>query len=340
MAFPAFTQTRNSRMNRPYAANAVQLDLAQSFIFSIIENLLDTATGGTLTGTRNANSVWTVKGSSNSVSVSLVGVNHIAARTNLVWAAASSPHSWIWLENATSGLQIVIDCINATNSNIVLAATRSAVPFTGGTVNDRPTSTEEFLWATTTTGNAPQTFLADTTTGATCFTHFITGTDGQFCFWASRAGTGVVFATIALLKTTGADAGDVRNTFWVGNAQSSGRGACTVAQIANGAGGVVGRSPNGLTVVNTGGMQGLRAGGTDMTGSGSYGTDAFNGKYNATACAVWAGNSGAQYAYRGILPDIYTTNAAVGEPISLSGVITRTVVGDYVWPCPGVAPTT
>jgi len=337
MTFPAMTQTRNSRMNQPYAANAVQLDLAQSVIFSIIQNLLDTAATGTLTGTRNAASVWTVKGSSNSVSVSLVGVNHIAARTNLVWAAAGAAHSWIWLEKGNT--QIVIDCINATNTNIVIAGTRVAAPFTGGTVNDRPTSTEEYLWATTTTGNAPQNFLADTTTGATCYTSFVAGTDEQFTFWAHRAGTGVVFLTISLMKTTGADAGDLRNTFWVGNAQSTGRGSCTAVQIANGAGGVVGRSPNGLTVVNTGGMQGLRAGGTDMTGGAAYTTDAFSGKYNATACAVWAGNSGAQYAYRGILPDLYTTNAAVGEPISLAGVITRTVVGDFVWACPGVAPT-
>lgn len=338
MAFPAFTQIRSSRMNQPYAANIVQLDLAQSFIFSSIQNLLDTATTGTLTGTRDPDSVWTVKGSSNSVSVSLVGVNHIAARTNLVWGADASPHSWIWLEKGDT--QIVIDCINSTNSNIVIAGSRLGVPFTGGTVNDRPTSTEEFLWSTTSTGNSPQNYLADTTTGSACYTHFVTGEDEQFCFFATRAGTGVVFATIALLKTTGADVSDIRNTFWVGSASTSGRGSCKISEIANAAGGCVGRSPNGLTTVNTGGMQGIKAGNTDMVGAGSYTTDALTGKYNATACAVWAGNSGAQYAYRGILPDIYTTNAAVGEPISLSGVVTRTVIGDFVWPCPGVAPIT
>lgn len=337
MSFPAMTQTRSSRMNQPYAANAVQLDLAQSVIFSLIQNLIDTAAGGTLTGTRDADSVYVVKGSSNSVSVSLAGVNHITARTNLVWAAASSPHSWIWLEKGDT--QIVIDCINATNTNIVIAASRLGVPFTGGTINDRPTSTEEYLWSTTSTGNAPVNYLADTTVASTCNTHFVTGEDEQFCFFASRAGTGVVFLTIALLKTTGADVSDVRNTFWVGSASTGGRGSCKASEIANAAGGCVGRSPNGLTTVNTGGMQGVRAGGTDMTGAGSYTTDALSGKYNATACAVWAGNSGAQYAYRGILPDLYTTNAAVGEPITLAGVVTRTVIGDFIWPCPGVAPT-
>lgn len=337
MAFPALTQTRSSRMNKPYDANAVQLDLAQSVIFAIIQHLLDTATGGTLTGTRNAASIWNVKGSSNSVSVSLVGVNHITARTNLVWAAAGAAHSWIWLEKGN--WQIVIDCINGTNTNIVIAASRVAVPFTGGTVNDRPTSTEEFLWSTTSTGNSPQNYLADTTTGATCNTHFVTGTDEQFCFFASRAGTGVVFLTVAFVKTTGADVADVRNAFWLGSASTSGRGSCGVNEIANAAGGCVGRSPNGLTVVTTGGAAGLRAGGTDMSGTATYGTDAFSGKYNTTPIAVWAGNSGAQYAYRGMLPDIYTTTAAVGEPISLAGVVTRTVIGDYVFPCPGAAPT-
>lgn len=339
MALPALTQTRSSRMNKPYAANTVQLDLAQSVIFALIQNLLDTATGGTFTGTRDANSVWNVKGSSDGVAnVSTAGVNHIAARTNLVWAAAASNHSWIWLENTQLGIQIVIDCINV-DTTIVIAASRIAVPFTGGTLTARPTSTEEFLWATTSTGNSPQTFLADTTTGSTCNTHFVTGTDGQFLFMASRAGTGVVFLMIALQKTTGAPAGDVRNVFWLGNSITSGRGACQVSAIAGSAGGCVGRSPNGLTVVSTGGMSQHNAGGSAMSGSGTYGTDAQTGKYNALGCAVWAGNSGAQYGYRGMLPDLYTTTAPVGEPISNLGVVTRTVVGDYVWPCPGVAPT-
>lgn len=337
MAFPALTRTRSSRMNQPYAANAVALDLAQSVIFSFIENRLNTAAGGTLTGTRHANSVWTVKGSSDGVAnVSLVGVNHIATRANLVWAASGSNHSWIWLENATLGYQIVVECVNATNTNICIAAARIATPFTGGSLTLRPTSTEEFLWNSTSTGPVAVNYLADTTTGSACYTHDIADEEGGFSFHASRVGTGLVFLTIALQKTTGAN--DVRNTFWLGNASSTGRGSCGTAAIANVSSGCVGRSMNGLSVVSTGGLQALRAGGTDLTSGGTYTTDAQTGRYNATACPVWAGNSGAQYAYRGMIPDLYTTNAAVGEPITSAGVVTRTVIGDFVWPCPGVAP--
>lgn len=326
-------------MQRPYENNSTQLNLSRSVIFSIIQNLINTATGGTFTGTRDADSVWTVKGSCNSSSVSLVGVNHITARTNLVWAAAATNHSWIWLENVPLGYQIVIDCINATSTNIVIASAPIAAPFTGGTLSDRPTSTEETLWSTTAIGDSPVDFLADTTTGATCYTHFVTGEDGQFVFWASRAGTGLVFLTIALVKTVGADAADTRNVFWMGNALSTGRGSAQAAYISASPAGCVGRSPNGATVVSTGGASQHSAGGTSMHGASVYGTDAFTGKYNTTPIAVWAGNSGAQHAYRGMLPDIYTTTAQVGEPISLAGVVTRTVVGDFVWSCPGAAPT-
>lgn len=323
-------------MNQPYAANATQLDLARSVVFSFIQNRLNTAAGGTLTGTRHANSVWTVKGSSDGVAnVSLVGVNHIATSANLVWAASGANHSWIWLENTTLGYQIVVECINATNTNWCVAATRIAVPFTGGSLTLRPTSTEEFLWNSTSTGPVAVSFLADTTTGSSSYTHDIADEEGGFSFHASRAGTGIVFLTIALQKTIGSN--DVRNAFWLGNSVATGRGSCGFSSIANSSSGCVGRSMNGLTIVSTGGMQGLRAGGTDLQG-GTYTTDAQTGLYPALGCAVWAANSGAQYAYRGMIPDLYTTAAQVGEPISLAGVVTRTVIGDYVWPCPGVAP--
>lgn len=339
MAFPALTQTRSSRMNKPYEDNSSQLNLARSVIFAMIQNLIDTAAGGTLTGTRDADSLWTVKGSSNSASVSLVGVNHIAARTNLVWAAASSPHSWIWLENAALGYQVVLDCVNATNTNFVGAAARIATPFTGGTINNRPTSTEEFLWATTSIGDSPVTFLSDVTLGATCYTHFITGEDGQFLFLASRAGTGIVHLAVGLMKTIDADVADVRNVFWIGSSSTSGRGSCTAGTIGGTSSGAVGRTTNGAAVVNTGGAGQHNAGGSALSGGGTYGTDALSGKYNATPVPVWSANSAALYAYRGMLPDVYTTTAQVGQGITNAGTVERIVVGDYIFACPGVAPT-
>lgn len=322
-------------MNQPYAANTVQLDLAQSVVFSFIQNRLNTASGGTLTGTRHANSVWTVKGSSDGVAnVSLVGVNHIAARTNLVWAASGANHSWIWLENATLGYQIVVECINATNTNWCVAAARIATPFTGGSLTLRPTSTEEFLWNSTSTGPTSTSFLADTTTGAVCYTHDVADENGNFCFWASRVGTGIVHLQVALQTTI--EAPDSRSTFWVGNASTTSRGAGGAAQIAAAAAGCVGRAPNGTAIVSQGGALNMTAGGTALLTNAAYTTDSNSGLYNALPLTVWSGQT--TLAYRGRIPDVYSTNAPVGEPITSAGIVTRTVVGDYVWPCPGVAP--
>lgn len=341
-ALPAVSRPRFSRGNRPYEDNTTQLNLARSVIFSLIQNLIDTATGGTTDGTRHANSIATVKGSSNSSSFSTAGVNHISARTNLVWAAVGVAHSWIWLELPTFGLQIVIDCITGVETTISIAATRIAVPFTGGSLTARPTSTEEFLWGTTSTGTTAVSYLADTTTGGTNNTHFACDDEGAFQFMASRAGTGIVFLYIALVKTTGASAGDVRNYFWLGGSSSSARGAPSKAMLETSVGGCIGRNPNGVAIQAQGGVGVLSAGGTVLGGSGSgYTTDAISGKWNSTPCAVWGGvSAGSQYAYRGMIPDMYTiTTATIGASIPSVAAQTRAVVGDYIIPFPGAALT-
>lgn len=341
-ALPAIALPLFSRGNKPYEDNSTQLNLARSVIFALIQNLIDTATGGTTSGTRHANSIAVVKGSSNSVSFSTAGVNHISARSNLVWAAVGVAHSWIWLELPTFGYQIVIDCITGVETTISIAATRIAVPFTGGSLTARPTSTEEFLWGTTSTGSTAVSYLADTTTGGTNNTHFACTDDGQFKFMASRAGTGIVFLYIALVRTSGASSGDIRNVFWLGGASSSARGAPSKAMLETSVGGCIGRNPNGAAIQTQGGVGVLSAGGTSLTGSGSgYTTDAISGKWNSTPCAVWgAVSAGSQYAYRGMVPDLYTiTTATIGASIPSAAAQTRIVVGDFIDSFPGPALT-
>lgn len=328
---PAVSRTLCSRINQPYENSTTQLNLARSVIFSLITNLINTASVGTLTGTRHANSVWTVRGSSDgSANFSTAGVNHIAARTNLIWAANGANHSWIWLENTTLGYQIVIDCINATETNIRISASRTAsAPYTGGSLTQSPTSTEEFFWATTSIGFTNVSYLTEVTTGGTQNTHFVVAENGEFMFMASRAGTGICHLFIGFQRTIGGPVGDVRNTFWLGATATSGRGAPTGPQITQ-VDGVVGRNPNGVAVATQGGGSAHAAGGTVLFGGGTFGTDAISGRYNSTALSVWSANAG-QYAYRGTIPDMYTiTSVNVGTSIPSAAAQTRTVVGDYI----------
>lgn len=329
---PAVSRTLCSRINQPYENTTTQLNLARSVMFSLIQNLINTAAGGTLTGTRHANSVWAVLGSSDgSTNFSTAGVNHIAARTNLIWAANGANHSWIWLENTTLGYQIVLDCINATETDIRLSASRTAsAAYTGGSLTQAPTSTEEFFWATTSIGFTSVSYLSDLTTGGTQNTHFVVAENGEFEFMASRAGTGVCHLFIGLQRTVGGPVGDVRNTFWIGATSTSGRGVPTGPQLSQVTSGIVGRNPNGVAVVTQGGGSDHSAGGTVLFGGGNYGTDAVSGQYNSTAVSVWSANAG-QYAYRGTLPDMYTiTSVNIGTSIPSAAAQTRTVVGDYI----------
>lgn len=336
-ALPAVSRPWTSRGNKPYDANAVQLDLSRSVIWSLLTNLKGTVTGGTATGTRDVDSEWVVKGSSDAATFNVAGSDLIASRANLVWANAGVAHSWWWAENAALGYQVVIDCITSASTGISLVAAPIGVPFTGGSLTARPTSTEEFLWGTSSTGSTAVTFLADTTTGATCNTHFAAADDGQFKFMASRAGTGIVFLYIALVKTTDVT-GDTRNVFWLGGASSSARGAPSKAMLETSIGGCIGRNPNGLAIQTAGGVGVLAAGGTNLTG-GTLGTDANSGKWNSTGLIVWGAVAG-QYAYRGKIPDMYTIgNATIGSSIPSAAAQTRIVVGDYIDAFPGVALT-
>lgn len=330
---PALSKTYSTRGNVPFAANSTALAVAQSLLYALKEHLKNTASGGSTSGSRHANSVWTTKGSSNGSSVSTAGVDHWSAHTSLSWASGGSNHSWWWGENATLGYQVVIDCVGGVSSSAVIAFAPIATPFTGGSLTNRPTSTQEFLWNTTSTGDSPVTFAADVVTGNSNFTHFVTADDGQFHFLVSRSG-GTVFSTaISLVKTTGST--DTRNVFAFGHSQTSTRGA-PGHNVTFGSNGCVGRLPNG-TAISTGGLVKPTAGGSEYLGVG--GTDALSGKYLAFPCDVMS-LAGGQYAWRGRVPDVYSVGlAAIGSSIPSAAAQERVVAGDFILPFPGVVPT-
>jgi len=335
---PAVSRAWHSRINIPYEDTTSQLNLARSYVFSLFRCLIDTQTGGTATNSRAGTSIWTVRGSSNGTSsFSVSGVNHIAARTNLVWAAVGANHSWMWLENTTLGYQIVIDCIDATNTNISLRAASAATgAYTGGSLTNAPTSAEDFVWSSTTaTASEMALWMSDVTTGGTQNTHFAVAANGEFQFFASRAGQSRVHVYMALAKTTGGPAGDVRNVFLIGGSLASARGMPSANALATPAG-CSGRNPNGVATMTQGGIVGHIAAGLTLYGNGSgFGADSITGLYNSVALQVWGAVAGS-YSYRGLLPDMYTVTpgVAVATSIPSAAAMTRTVLGDIIVPLP------
>jgi hypothetical protein len=339
-AIPALSKTYSSRGNNPFADVSSTLNLGRSAVFNFIQHLKNTASGGATSGTRNAASEWVCKGSCDGVSsFNTSGTDLIASRTNLVWAAAASTHSWWWGENTALGYQIAIECITGSADGLSIAVCPIATPMTGGSLIARPqNSAAEFLWSTTSTGQASVTFLGDTVTGGSNFSHFACADDGQFIFFLSRAGTTRAYTFVALLKTTGAGAGDTRNVFLMGHSSGSSRGAPEYLTTTNASSGLVGRNPNGV-VVHTGGLVGARAGGTDIYGASGVVTDAVTGKHNIRAAAVASVGVG-NGSERGILPDIYfCPPVTIGTSIPSAAAQTRVVLGDFIVPFPGVVPT-
>lgn len=334
---PALTKTYSTRGNTPFASSASTLACSQSMLFNLMQHLVNTASGGTTSGSRHANSVWTVKGSSDGVgNFNTSGSNLWAAYTNIIFAGAGVNHSWIWLENTTLGYQLVIDCINS-DTSCVFAMTKTSQPFTGGSATARPSNASfEVLAGTTSTGNSPVTFISDQSAG-THQTHFVTADDGQFFFASSRTGAGLAQTFLALQKSVDGGAGDTHNVFWIFNSTTSGRGAPNLASITGSTAGCVAREPDGTTP--TGGMWRPYFGGYDITGvSGGGVTDALTGKYNAAPCAVACSSAG-QTAYRGKIVDMYHVGQAnIGISIPSATSQERTIFGDFIIPMPGVAP--
>lgn len=324
------------RGNRPDASTASALLIAQSRVWGMKEHMKDTATGGSLSATRNAASVWVTKGSCDGTTVNTSGTDLITTHTGLIWAAGA--HTWWWGENTAAGYQCVIDTAGALSASLCIAFAPISTPFTGGSTTTRPTSTQEFLWGTGSTGaGTVATFLSDVVTGGSNYTHYVTADDGQFWFLVGRAGTGIFSTACAFLKTV--DSTDTRAAFVIGSTLSSGRGAMSRAQIFDSNLGSSARSPNG-TAIHTGGLTPLGyAGGSNYLGRG--GVDANTGKYLSGPIDAWS-NAASQDAYRGRFQDFAAVGIRpVGDPFfTAGGVQERVVVGDVLVPYPSITPIT
>jgi len=344
---PALVKTYSCRANVPFQGNATAKELAQSMIWSLKENLTGTLTGGSTSGARHANSLWTVKSSTNGGGVGALndGIDRWTAHTSLVWAASASPHSWIILENATLGYQICIDCSSATTSVIGITVTEIGAPYIGGSFSGaRPISTAgggltpgEFAMGTTGTGvGATFTFISDVVVLNFNWTHFITEVDGSFHFLSSRTGFDIFTTWMSLKKTVNNTVTDTRNIFIGGESSNGGRGVPTTAMLSTFTG-QHGLRPNGSHPGTSGGAQ--QAGNFANTSYPSNsGIDALSGNYLAFPVGVIC--VGTQVAYRGEIPDLYSVGlATVGASIPSVAAQERVIAGNFIIPFPGVAPT-
>lgn len=147
MALPAVSRTWQYQVDNTVAGQGTALAQNQNLMFAIKQALKAAGSwksraDGAITPTGG----WTCVGSSDSSTSNMTGTDLWAAATNLVWAAAASPHSWIVLKQTGIGanLHVLIDLSNSNTSiaTIIISHTGFGVAFGGtdGTASVAPTA--------------------------------------------------------------------------------------------------------------------------------------------------------------------------------------------------------
>lgn len=335
---PSISKPYSTRGNVPFQANGSQLLLAQSLWFSLKEHMKNTLAGGTLAGTRHANSVWTMRYSCDGTTAGTAGdgVDRWLAHTNLIWANSGTAHSWCVLRNATLGIEVCIDCVTVSTTTLSLTATEVAQPFTGGSTTVRPDSVGYTFCCgntSTTPASCQFTAMSDVSTGNQNWTHYTTADDGCFFFSSSRTGLTLFPTFVALQKTTGNHVTDTRNIFWIGHSVATTRGAPAATAVLDAATGCVGRCQNG-TQFSTGGLRRVTFGAASLSG---VGVDEVSGDYLAFPLDVTSVSP--QFVKRGILPDFFfTSGGAPGASVPSAAAQNWVIMGDFIVPMYSVNP--
>lgn len=128
MALPTKEKTWQYNRNQAVGSMSSLLLAAQDAMYKIKTSLVGFGSGA-----------WTVPRSSDSASAG--ASDYWLASTNLVWASGTTAHSWIVLRNPV-GAELLID-LNSATSNMISVFFSPQAHFTGGTINARPTATDE-----------------------------------------------------------------------------------------------------------------------------------------------------------------------------------------------------
>lgn len=334
-ALPALSKTYSTRRNIPFPAEATQSEIRRSQIWLLKANLMDQLATGTLGGTRNANSVWTMYYSCDSTTAGTAGdgVDRWTTYANVVQNVSGSAHSWAVLYNATSGIYAVIDAVNATNS---LRVTFTKTAPSGGTTTVGPSTTNGWVAGTSSADNTNSAylFIGDDTVFSTHYCHFTTSNDAQFFFLCSRSGLNVFSNYTSLVQSTGAHVSDTNNWFATMRAVTSLRGSPDLSGLTTAAGWGA-RAPNNSAPVSTGGAMVPSFAGSAWPGT--YGVDSLTSNY--PGFPVFLASLTPQVAWRGQIPDLYWCAAApVGSSIPNAASQERVVAGELYVPFVGGAP--
>lgn len=312
----------------------------KSYGWLLKEALLGVRTnGGTQGGTRTANSQWTVvqstayDGSATQIANSdLWGTTFDATKFRLVDNGGGP--SWIILQNTALGYQFLISLSSNVPDYIRLALAPISTPFTGGTTSVSPSSAAECVAASDSQGPGVKSQIMDAiinTVGDQRLHITTNSADGQFWVMTSAPGSGIFQSVLGVVKTTNADPSDTKNTFLVWYGSRTSLGAFENVNANNTI--VKGLTPSGA-VMNTGGFGPLYYyGGSPYTGT----TDALSGTYAAYQLEIMTLSP--QLAYRGTVPDLYSTgNPGVGNCVPSAAAMERVVVGRVLVPFVGGAP--
>lgn len=342
-ALPALTEPYFTRGNVSFGSNnTTAMLLAQFYLWALKAALCDQLTGGSTAGSRHANSVWTVVGSSNGSAAGMDAVDRWGSSfsaANVVRNSNGNAHSWIVLRNAANGYDLCIDCNSPGNGLGAITAVKTSQGFTGGSTTSRPQAVgnaEEFCYGTNTVSAAlPVTLFGDYTLNASTWFHFVTNDDGtRFWFAKSRASQGNFDGFSAFWRAEGGRVGDTRNQWWLhGGGTSSGRGSGALASMTTTNGAI--RRGHFNSSPPYGGIRAFVYGTGTMN---SVGVDHITGDYLAVPLEVGVTASGIPLAC-GTLSDLqFLSGGTVGSSIPSVGAQERGLFGDTIAPC-GVALT-
>lgn len=340
MAIPALTRAYSARVNVPFGTNnTTALLLHQFAAWSLMMHLTNNHSTGTASSVaRDANSVWTVLGSSDGATAGMDGVNRWTTTftpSKLVRAASGSAHSWIALRNAASALECVIALNSVTDGTGSVTFTRVAAGFSGGSTTARPSAAalNEFCAGTrsapASTTTVANSFGNDFTLSGTNYSSCVFGPDGTFAHFLHRAGTALAHASCGLWQTVGAHASDSRNWYaWV-HGSATARGSPAHGTMV-GASSYFSTRLNDGTIGGSGGARSVTFGGTSYVSS--FGLD--TGANVFWDYPIEFVELGAQIWKRGYFPDLHWVGtSAMGSYPSVAAQ-THQVVGDCAVPFP------
>ena len=354
MALPALSRAYSVRRDCLLPDRSSILAIQKSHLWALKAHLMDQiAVGSTGPTARAPASVWTCLGSSDGVAGGLDAVDRWGSSfdaSKLVFANDGVAHSWIVLENAALGVQLVID-LQSSAGQVVFAFTPIAAPFsggTGGTVTNRPFRNSHevnYGYTSVNVSNWISGWSPDTALSANQRSQFLCAADGSFLFFITRDGLGVASCSVGIVNPLAASwfpkrGADTNAVCFIGSptGSTSQPGAFGLASWAT-ASATAQRLPNG-TIMTQGGICRFAFGGTNFDGAAAP-ADPITFDFTAVPLAIHTLAN--QALPRGVVPDFYAhanrTLIPTGEVNDPGGTVSHLALGDLWIPWDGPAPT-